>query len=120
MASLPDPSEQTVTTELEELPVISLSRLIALKLACGLGNVRRTYRDFADVIELIAANQLGRDFEVTCRSRCARSFVNWSCKRVAEMSAKLLQTPTRHGSGPRGRPACTSASGCGIVEAAGD
>ena len=59
---LPDPSEPQVTTELEELPVISLSRLIALKLACGLGNVRRTYRDLADVVELIAANHLGRDF----------------------------------------------------------
>ena len=59
---LPDPAEPTVTTELERLPVISLSRLIALKLACGLGNVRRTYRDFADVVELIAVNHLGRDF----------------------------------------------------------
>ena len=59
---LPDPSEPQVTTELEALPVISLSRLIALKLACGLGNVRRTYRDLADVVELIAANHLGRDF----------------------------------------------------------
>jgi len=59
---LPDPSEPKVTTELEELPVVSLSRLIALKLACGLGNVRRTYRDLADVVELIAANRLGRDF----------------------------------------------------------
>jgi len=59
---LPDPAEPNVWTELEELPVVSLSRLIAMKLACGLGNVRRTYRDFADVVELIAANDLGRDF----------------------------------------------------------
>ena len=59
---LPDPSEPEVTMQLEGLPVVSLSRLIALKLACGLGSVRRAYRDLADVVELIAANHLGRDF----------------------------------------------------------
>lgn len=58
----PDPAAPQVTTEVEGLPVVSLSRLIALKMACGLGNVRRTYRDLADVVELIAANDLGRDF----------------------------------------------------------
>jgi hypothetical protein len=59
---LPDPAEPRVTTELEGLPVVSLSRLIAIKMACGLGNVRRAYRDLADVVELIAANHLGRDY----------------------------------------------------------
>jgi len=59
---LPDPAEPEVTTEIEGLPVLTLSRLIALTLAGGLGNVRRTYRDLADVVELIAANQLGREF----------------------------------------------------------
>ena len=43
-------------------PVVTLARLIELKLACGLSNMRRAYRDLADVVELIAVNQLGRDF----------------------------------------------------------
>jgi len=42
--------------------VLSLARLIESKLACGLGSLRRTHRDFADVVELIAIHQLGRDF----------------------------------------------------------
>ena len=35
---------------------------IETKLACGQGNLRRTHKDFVDVVELIAANELGRDF----------------------------------------------------------
>ncbi len=59
---LPDPGEPGVVTEIERLPVVSLVRLIELKLASGLGNLRRTHRDFADVVELIAVHGLSRSF----------------------------------------------------------
>jgi hypothetical protein len=59
---LPDPAAPGVVTEIEGLSVLSLARLIDLKVACGLGNLRRTHRDFADVVELIVAHHLGRDF----------------------------------------------------------
>lgn len=59
---LPDPAAPGITTEIEGLAVVSLARLIELKMACGLSNLRRTYRNLADVIELIAVHQLGRDF----------------------------------------------------------
>lgn len=46
---LPDP-HQPETTELRDgLPVVRLSRLIEMKIPCGLGNIRRTHKDFADV-----------------------------------------------------------------------
>ncbi|CAN5638735.1 hypothetical protein BH11PLA2_BH11PLA2_17980 [soil metagenome] len=32
------------------------------KLACGLGNLRRTHRDIADVVELIAIHKLDKSF----------------------------------------------------------
>lgn len=59
---LPDPAEPATVTQRENLSVLSLARLIESKLACGLGSLRRTHRDFADVVELIAIHQLGRDF----------------------------------------------------------
>jgi hypothetical protein len=59
---LPDPADKQAVTHLEGLPVLSLARLIESKLACGQGNLRRTHKDFADVVELIAANDLDRDF----------------------------------------------------------
>ena len=37
-------------------------KLVESKLACGQGNLRRTHRDFADVVELIASNRLDRSF----------------------------------------------------------
>lgn len=49
-------------TELEGLPVVTLARLIETKLACGQGNLRRTHKDFADVVELIAAHNLDGSF----------------------------------------------------------
>lgn len=39
---------------IEGLPVLSLAALIESKLACGEGDPRRTHRDFADMIELVA------------------------------------------------------------------
>jgi hypothetical protein len=59
---LPDPTDESAMTEREGLPILSLARLIESKLACGEGNIRRTHKDFADVVELIAVNHLGRSF----------------------------------------------------------
>jgi hypothetical protein len=58
----PDPADERATTEIEDLPVLRLSKLIESKIACGLGNLRRTHKDFADVIELILHNRLNRSF----------------------------------------------------------
>jgi hypothetical protein len=59
---LPDPSEKKTTAEVEGLPVVALARLVEMKLACGQGDLRRTHKDFADVVELIAIHQLNRSF----------------------------------------------------------
>jgi hypothetical protein len=59
---LPDPAEETVVTQVEGLPVLSLAALIESKIACGEANLRRTHKDFADVVELIARHDLGREF----------------------------------------------------------
>jgi hypothetical protein len=48
--------------QLEGLSVVRLSRLIEMKIACGIGNLRRTHKDFADVVELIAARDLDGSF----------------------------------------------------------
>ncbi|MEX0643529.1 MAG: hypothetical protein WD468_12555 [Pirellulales bacterium] len=60
--TLPDPANPGVVTVLEGLPVLSLAALIEAKIACGQANMRRTHKDFADVVELIAKHDLGRDF----------------------------------------------------------
>lgn len=59
---LPNPADEATTQEIEGLRVLSLAKLIESKLACGQGNPRRTHRDFADVVELIAAHNLSRSF----------------------------------------------------------
>lgn len=59
---LPDPDSARCVTIKEGLPVLSLARLIEAKLACGSGSLRRTHKDFADVVELIVANRLGAGF----------------------------------------------------------
>jgi hypothetical protein len=33
-----------------------------MKIACGLGSLRRTHKDFADVVELIAIRELDSSF----------------------------------------------------------
>ena len=53
--------EDNVET-IEGLQVLRLSRLIEMKLACGLTNLRRTHKDFADVVELIAIRNLDGAF----------------------------------------------------------
>ena len=59
---LPDPATAGVTKEIEGLAVIDLARLIEIKLACGLGSLRRTHRDLADAMELIAIHGLDKSF----------------------------------------------------------
>jgi hypothetical protein len=55
-------ADERTIVEIEDLPVLKLSKLIETKLACGLGSVRRTHRDFADVVELILQNRLNSSF----------------------------------------------------------
>ena len=57
-AKFPSPSDPKYVTTIEGLPVLSLAQLIQSKLACGLGNLRRTHKDFADVVELIVVHHL--------------------------------------------------------------
>jgi len=59
---LPDPADERATTEIEDLPVLTLAKLIESKVACGLGILRRTHKDFADVVELIVQNRLNSSF----------------------------------------------------------
>jgi hypothetical protein len=61
-AQFPSPSDRKHVTTIEGLPVLSLAQLIQSKLACGLGNLRRTHKDFADVVELIAFHHLDGSF----------------------------------------------------------
>ena len=67
---LPDPSDASVITEIEGLPVLRLSKLIEAKIACGEGNLRRTHKDFADVVELILQNRLDGSFGAIFTNRC--------------------------------------------------
>lgn len=59
---LPDPGDARAVTTIEELPVLTLAKLIESKIACGLGNLRRTHKDFADVVELILQNRLNSSY----------------------------------------------------------
>lgn len=59
---LPSPAAEQVTVVIEGLPVLSLAALIEAKIACGEGDPRRTHRDFADVVELIAIHGLDGSF----------------------------------------------------------
>ena len=55
---VPDPFGDENVETIEGLTVLRLSKLIEMKLACGSANVRRTHKDFADVVELIAIRDL--------------------------------------------------------------
>lgn len=59
---LPVPSGELNVETIEGLPVLRLSRLIEIKIACGAENVRRMHKDFADVVELIAIRKLDGSF----------------------------------------------------------
>ncbi|MEZ6056610.1 MAG: hypothetical protein R3C01_07885 [Planctomycetaceae bacterium] len=60
--SLPDPEGEFSVEVVEGLPVLKLSKLIEVKIACGTGNVRRTHKDLADVVELIILRNLDSSF----------------------------------------------------------
>jgi hypothetical protein len=60
--TIPDPAGEPNFEEREGLTVVRLSRLIEMKIACGMSNLRRTHKDFADVVELIAARNLDESF----------------------------------------------------------
>ena len=61
-AKFPNPSDPDSVTTIEGVSVLTLAQLIQAKLACGLGNARRTHKDFADVVELVAIHQLDGSF----------------------------------------------------------
>jgi hypothetical protein len=61
-AVFPSPSDARHVTMIEGLPALSLAQLVQAKLACGLGDLRRTHKDFADVVELIAIHRLDGSF----------------------------------------------------------
>jgi hypothetical protein len=59
---VPDPFDTATIIEIEALPVLTLAKLIESKIACGMGNMRRIYKNFADVVELIIVNRLNSAF----------------------------------------------------------
>lgn len=59
---------------IEGLTVLRLSRLIEMKLACGLANLRRTHRDFADVVELIVIRKLDGSFSRNLHKSLRKTF----------------------------------------------
>jgi hypothetical protein len=59
---LPEPEGDSNIEMREGLPVLRLSKLLEIKIACGQGNVRRTHKDFADVVELISIRNLDSSF----------------------------------------------------------
>jgi hypothetical protein len=60
--SVSQPSGDLNVELIEGLTVVRLSRLIEMKIACGMSNLRRTHKDFADVVELIAIRHLDGSF----------------------------------------------------------
>ncbi len=59
---IPVPAGDENVEDIEGLTVLRLSRLIEMKLACGSANLRRTHKDYADVVELIEIRQLDGSF----------------------------------------------------------
>jgi len=60
--AISEPMGDLNVEQLEGLSVVRLSRLIEMKIACGTSNLRRTHKDFADVVELIAIRKLDGSF----------------------------------------------------------
>ena len=58
----PSPAGDLNVETIEGLPVLRLSRLIEIKIACGAENVRRMHQGFADMVELIAIRNLDDKF----------------------------------------------------------
>lgn len=59
---IPAPTGADNVESIEGLTVLRLSRLIEIKLACGSAHLRRTHKDFADVVELILIRKLDGTF----------------------------------------------------------
>jgi len=72
--TLPDPRDPATTETVEGLPVATLPRLIEMKIACGEGNLRRTHKDFADVVELIAGHDLDGTFAARLHESVRKTF----------------------------------------------
>jgi len=60
--SISEPIGDVNVEQIEGLSVVRLSRLIEMKIACGMNNLRRTHKDFADVVELISRRSLDGSF----------------------------------------------------------
>lgn len=60
--SVSEPMGELNVEQIEGLFVVRLSRLIEMKIACGESNLRRTHKDFADVVELISIRNLDGSF----------------------------------------------------------
>lgn len=60
--SIAEPIGDINVEQIEGLSVVRLSRLIEMKIACGMSNLRRTHKDFADVVELISIRNLDGSF----------------------------------------------------------
>jgi hypothetical protein len=70
----PDPSDPDSQVNIEGLPTLRLAKLIEIKIACGTGNLRRTHKDFADVVELIAIHKLGEEFSRLLHKSVRKTF----------------------------------------------
>jgi hypothetical protein len=73
-AVFPNPANANTIATIEDLPVLNLAALIQSKLACGLGNLRRTHKDFADVVELIVIHHLDKTFVKHLHKSVRREF----------------------------------------------
>lgn len=71
---IPEPIGDANVEIREGLCVVRLSRLIEMKLASGQGNLRRTHKDFADVVELIAARNLDGSFASLLHESLRKTF----------------------------------------------
>ncbi len=71
---IPEPAGDSNVEIREGLCVVRLSRLIEMKLASGQGNLRRTYKVFADVVELIAIRHLDGSFASLLHKSLRKTF----------------------------------------------
>ncbi len=60
--SVSEPIGDQNIEQIEGLLVVRLTRLIEMKIACGMSNLRRTHKDFADEVELIVVRNLDGSF----------------------------------------------------------
>jgi hypothetical protein len=80
---LPALNFDKVVTEKDGIPVVQLPRLIEMKIAAGEGSIRRSHKDFADVVELISINGLTKEFARHLHSSVRKTYrvlvdVSWS------------------------------------------